>query len=481
MALRFISLALAFALVATVTFASGDSDDDSAAAAEKEYVTDPSTGKQVLKPQYGGTITYALETPLTHTDTYIWHGAQVAVSGVVEGLAIHDWAIDRDVYDLTSDQNAPWLFRGHLAESWETPDDTTIVFNIRQGVHYHDKEPVNGRELTAQDVEYNFHRLLGLGSGFTEPSPQTWGVLTLPIESVTATDKWTVEIKLSQPDLRALGFLLGDCHGIVYPPEIIEEHGNAEDWRTIVGTGPWMLTDWVEAASLTWVKNPNYWKDDEKFPGHHTPFEEWPAELKGYYTYDLEGAGKLLDEAGYPRGADGIRFTAELLHRDAYDLGYTEIAVGYWADIGVEVTTSVIDTGTWVATKADTTYEISGGDMAQPNAVWAMQVHRDSNPFIREYLACSDPCAIDTSVMDAASDAFYAAATLEEQAEAAQAYNMFAIEQHMQIWGPLAPQFQANNPWVKGYNGEFSLGDLTYHPILARLWIDQDLKREMGF
>ena len=121
------------------------------------------------------------------------------------------------------------------------------------------------------------------------------------------------------------------------------------------------------------------------------------------------------------------------------------------------------------------------GDMGHPNAVWAMQTHRDSNPFPREYLACSDPCAIDTSVLDAAADAFYAATTVEEQFDAAKAYNMFVIEQHMQIWGPLAPQFQVNNPWVKGYNGEYSLGDLTYHPILARLWIDQDLKREMGF
>ena len=162
------------------------------------------------------------------------------------------------------------------------------MFNIRQGVHYHDKAPVNGRELTAQDVEYNFHRLLGLGSGFTEKSPQTWGVLTLPIESVTATDKWTVEIKLSQPDLRALGFLLGDAHGIVYPPEIIEEHGNAEDWRTIVGTGPWMLTDWVEAASMTWEKNPSYWKDDEKFLGNRLPYADG---LKGVFM--PEDATKL--------------------------------------------------------------------------------------------------------------------------------------------------------------------------------------------
>ena len=42
-------------------------------------------------------------------------------------------------------------------------------------------------------------------------------------------------------------------------------------------------------------------------------------------------------------------------------------------------------------------------------------------------------------------------------------------------------QFQLNQPWVKGFNGEFSLGDMQYQTILARLWIDQDLKQEMGF
>ena len=64
MALRFLwFMAMAFALIATVTFASPAGEDDVAAMApEKEYVTDPSTGTQVLKPQYGGTITYAMET-----------------------------------------------------------------------------------------------------------------------------------------------------------------------------------------------------------------------------------------------------------------------------------------------------------------------------------------------------------------------------------------------------------------------------------
>ena len=498
---------------------------------------------------------------------------------------------------MTSDQNAPWLFTGHLAESWETPDDTTVVFNIRQGVHYHDKAPVNGRELTAQDVEYNFHRLLGLGSGFTEPSPQTWGILTLPIESVTATDKWTVEIKLSRPDLRALSFLLGDAHGIVYPPEIIEEHGNAEDWRTIVGTGPWMLTDWVEAASLTWVKNPNYWKDDEKFPGnrlpyadelkavfmtedatklsamrtgkidwigtvgssmifsvdlavslketnpevnlwpysfrsgysvflqvqqppfddlrvrqamhmaldfetinetyfkgyadwvpqgaigkgnveYHTPFEEWPEELQKTYSYDPEGAEALLDVAGYPRGADGMRFTTTLTQAERFDLGYKELAAAYLAAIGVDVVIDSVSDGEWV----DVLVARTADGMID---YWALGLGEDGDATAATGYFRSDnqynAGGVSDPVFEAIHDKALAATTHEERIKWAKEANMYATAQHWIIWGPRAPQFHITQPWLIGYNGEFGLGRAGHNNIPARVWIDHELKGAIGF
>ena len=48
--------------------------------------------------------------------------------------------------------------------------------------------------------------------------------------------------------------------------------------------------------------------------------------------------------------------------------------------------------------------------------------------------------------------------------------------------GPLSPQFNVAQPWVKGYNGEVSLSkNGHYSTVLTRVWIDQDLKREMGF
>ena len=215
-ALLLLTVALAFALVATVTFASpAGEDDDSAMAAEKEMVLDPTTGQMVTAPEYGGTFTFAVQRERPTTDPLFGGN----VDGVAEKMGMVNWGIDRDVYDLTGAFSyfPESVLTGRLAESWETPDASTIVFKIREGVHWHDKAPMNGRELTAQDIEYNFHRLFGLGSGFTAPPATHSGpVSQLPVESVTATDKFTVEFKLKQPQLRALPTILARGLGCFY-------------------------------------------------------------------------------------------------------------------------------------------------------------------------------------------------------------------------------------------------------------------------
>ena len=57
---------------------------------------------------------------------------------------------------------------------------------------------------------------------------------------------------------------------------------------------------------------------------------------------EKEGAEKLLDEAGYPRGADGTRFKTTLNHGSFASVDYAEIAAAYWAEIGVEVEIDVL-------------------------------------------------------------------------------------------------------------------------------------------
>ena len=45
-----------------------------------------------------------------------------------------------------------------VAEKWEWTNPTTVVFTLRRGVRFHQKPPVNGREVTADDVKYSLER-----------------------------------------------------------------------------------------------------------------------------------------------------------------------------------------------------------------------------------------------------------------------------------------------------------------------------------
>ena len=194
---RTFAIAVVLVLTATGLWAAG-AEEAPAAAAEKEMVLDPTTGKMVTAPEYGGTLTWAAKAYPENTDVW-WVGgwAPHFISGVIEAIAYSDWAISRDVFDLTFWNRPAEYGRGCVAESWSMPDDTTFIWHIRQGVYYENKEPVNGRELDAYDVEWNYHRMLGMGD-FTEdgPSARMYDIAQgIEIESVTATDKWTVAIK----------------------------------------------------------------------------------------------------------------------------------------------------------------------------------------------------------------------------------------------------------------------------------------------
>jgi ABC-type transport system substrate-binding protein len=57
-------------------------------------------------------------------------------------------------------QPGTFIVEPDLAERWKAPDDTTYVFHLRKGVHWHPKPPVDGRELVAADVKFSFDRFL---------------------------------------------------------------------------------------------------------------------------------------------------------------------------------------------------------------------------------------------------------------------------------------------------------------------------------
>jgi len=133
-----------------------------------------------------------------------------------------------------------------LAESWEIPNNLTYIFHLRKGVKFH-----NGREMTADDVKYSLERVLDPATA----SPGRSYIST--ISKIEVVDAYTVKLTLSSPLASLLDALTSNNISIV-PREVVQEHGNLQ--RVAVGTGPYMLKDWVVDNSMTLVKNPNYFE-----------------------------------------------------------------------------------------------------------------------------------------------------------------------------------------------------------------------------
>ena len=137
-----------------------------------------------------------------------------------------------------------------LAESWSQPSDRTYVFKLRKGVRWHPKPPVNGRELTADDVKYTYDRFLQVKGN---PNRSTLG----HVEKIDVIDRYTVKFTLSEPFGWFLDYLANTVMWIV-PREAVEQFGDLRRWEACIGTGPWMLERYEPNTRLTFVRNKDY-------------------------------------------------------------------------------------------------------------------------------------------------------------------------------------------------------------------------------
>jgi peptide/nickel transport system substrate-binding protein len=132
--------------------------------------------------------------------------------------------------------------RPALATRWETPDPTTFVFHLREGVTFHD-----GRPFTADDVVFTYRSILD--PAFNAP----FRALLAPIQSVEAVDPRTVRIRLSAPYAPLLSYL--DV-GIVSKAA---SDAGVDFNLNPVGTGPMRLQRWDRGSRVTLVPNDAYW------------------------------------------------------------------------------------------------------------------------------------------------------------------------------------------------------------------------------
>ena len=202
--------------------------------------------------------------------------------------------------------------------------------------------------------------------------------------------------------------------------------------------------------------------------GYHFPYEEWPEELKGSYRYNPEAAKKLLAEAGYP---NGFKTTHD---HHGFDLDYYQIVMEYLRAIGIDAEVKVHDRNSYIAIVREIKYE--GFIPCDHNSDW-----KPLGPIGQNYSKAGwNPSNVSDPELDATYEAAVAATTVEELQRLVQAVDRREIEQHYTIFGPRGPLFHAIQPWVIGFNGEEGLGNMSRTTVFARLWIDSELKKEMG-
>src|SRR5256885_14501300 len=139
----------------------------------------------------------------------------------------------------------------HLAEGWEEPDDLTYIFHLRRGVTWHNKPPLNGRELVADDVKFTFDRFL------TEKANVLRETLD-PVERVEVVDRYTVKFVLKEPFVW-LPNRLADSSGMsIIAPEVVEKFGDLKKPESAIGTGPFLLERYEPNVKTVFKRNPEY-------------------------------------------------------------------------------------------------------------------------------------------------------------------------------------------------------------------------------
>jgi peptide/nickel transport system substrate-binding protein len=145
-----------------------------------------------------------------------------------------------------------------LAERWESPDDTTYIFHLRQGVRWHNKPPLNGRELVAEDVKFTYDRFR------TEQGNPNRYMLD-PVERVEVVDRYTVKFILKEPYVWLVSALAYPWSMWIIAPEVVQQFDDLKKPETAIGTGPFLLEHYEPNVKTVFKRNPEYFRTGQPY------------------------------------------------------------------------------------------------------------------------------------------------------------------------------------------------------------------------
>ncbi|MFC2038754.1 ABC transporter substrate-binding protein [Chloroflexota bacterium] len=303
---------------------------------QKEVVSKP-TG-----PQYGGTITYRIAADPLNFDSGTQPRGGAMLGTVYQVFMSGDWLRGPAGSGVTnfaaSTGSMDDLFGPQIAESWEMPEKGVWILNIRQDVHWQpvDSEAgriMGGRKLTADDIIGGFNYLLNRDT--ESPAPNSWAVVGTAKEvaktaTIEKTGEWQVTIRTPVEVMTAFVYLIGHSGFYrIYPLDVIHKYGSLGDWHNAVGTGPYMLVDYVPGSSMSYKKNPIYWEKDPAGPGKGNQLPYADA-LKELIIPDMSTTYAALRTGKLDFGTGVTLTDAESLWSKTPDLEYVKFSTGFY-------------------------------------------------------------------------------------------------------------------------------------------------------
>jgi len=200
-----------------------------------------------------------------------------------------------------------------------------------------------------------------------------------------------------------------------------------------------------------------------------------PEELKELYTYNPDKAKKLLAEAGYPNG-----FKMKVLSLNTA-ADFWSIIKEHWAKVGVELEIDVQDMGAKnsILNQRENWYQgVTDGGCASDSAFHTSPTLSGTPSAAANTCRIFDP-KLDQWLEDIRST-ILAEGTKAGLREAREMVK-YAVSQAYAIPVPYTYKYRFWWPWLQNYTGEDSVGYYNSPNYVPFIWVDQDLKRSMGY
>ncbi len=210
----------------------------------------------------------------------------------------------------------------------------------------------------------------------------------------------------------------------------------------------------------------------QDYVGYYEPLDKMPATVKELFVYDPAKAKKLLADAGYP---NGFSFKVQVCVCAPDHMDLLPLVGAYLEKVGVKIEIQPLEYAAFLS--AMTTKKVTPGYMMNNG-------HTNPTTTIRKSFVTGqtwNPSQYSDPEFDKKMAAVYAEPEEDKRKVMLRDLNREILDKAPYIWLPIPYVYTAWWPWVKNYGGELRAGSERPGPIHARMWVDQDLKKKMGF